>query len=143
MGFAAFENRNALVDWGAVSLVSLKTFHLRRARVVHKFHADLVVLGFSSNDFNESHRRTWKEFTQQIGAQSAVVRVVNKLAVKVHFARHGHETKQDIARLIVQDFPALAWHLPRNRKPWQDESASQVVFDAVALGIYAFDHLSP
>jgi hypothetical protein len=47
--------------------------------------------------------------------------------------------KYEIAQLVANRFPEIAWKLPTKRKPWQPESERQSVFDAMSVGLYFFE----
>jgi hypothetical protein len=54
------------------------------------------------------------------------------------------KNKEHIAGAVVRTFPSLGWKMPptRERKPWVSEEWNMAIFDAVAIGLYAFTGLS-
>jgi len=63
---------------------------------------------------------------------------VSEAMLRAHFRKREASTKQEIASLLAQDFPDLAWRLPPPRKAWQHEHRNMPMFDAVALGTSYF-----
>ena len=144
MGYAVCEGNKALLDWGVRSYARDGDLALDRklASIVGLFHPTVILL---SQIGKGDHRNA-----ELVGALSQIVRKqaqsvsipaesVSKVSVKIHFAQGGYRNKHDISLAVVNRFPELAWRLPKKRKPWQSEPASQIVFDAVALALLHFE----
>ena len=51
------------------------------------------------------------------------------------FQRDARLKKHEIAALLATRYPEIAWKLPKERKIYDREAWSMVVFDATALGV--------
>ena len=137
IGYAIVEGEKSLLDWGVRTFVKPgdSSSHRKLAVLLASFHPSMILL---SDITKGDHRKDTagdliRLFEIQAKALSISIELVSKDSIKSFFNDAGHLTKHEMARVIVRSFPELAWHLPRQRKVWQSESPSQIVFDALAL----------
>jgi len=64
--------------------------------------------------------------------RAITLRLTDARQVRDFFALHSCKTKQQIATLVAEWYPELAWKLPPKRKPWQSEPYGASLFDAAA-----------
>lgn len=143
MGYAVFEGTRVLLDWGVRSYPSTAFLVLDRqlTTLFELFHPTVIILSrVSKGDHrNVALIKALIEIVRkQAQSVSIPARMMDKILVKEYFARTGRWNKHDIARAVVTRFPELSWRLPKKRKAWQSEPASQVVFDAAALALLYF-----
>lgn len=72
---------------------------------------------------------------EEVVSRSIGMRFVTAETVKQFFAARGCRNKHQIATVIAEWYPELAWRLPPKRKPWQSEPHSAALFDAAAAGV--------
>jgi hypothetical protein len=68
--------------------------------------------------------------------------VVTAEAVGSFFAEHACETKFQIAQILGEWLPELAWSVPSKRMPWQSERHAMAIFEAAAVGITYFQEVA-
>jgi hypothetical protein len=129
-----------LLDWGVRSFVKGGGQDLNRKliRLLEMFHPTIILLsGIRPRGQHNVHLvgAPMRAIEEQAASLSIPTKSFSKIHLRTHF---GHRNKHEVAKAIATRFPELAWHLPRKRKPWQTEPASQVVFDAAALGLQYF-----
>lgn len=57
---------------------------------------------------------------------------LDRAIVRRGLAQRKTSSKMEIARLLADRFPELAWRLPGERKIWSKEDSRMSLFDAVA-----------
>jgi hypothetical protein len=141
-GYAIFEGRNSLVDWGVKAIRSRQRnlASLRSARELLAFYRpDALVL----EDYQGRGSRRAKRIRTLINLMTAHAREV-RIPTAAYSrsdlrASFGVTTKREIAEAIVRDFPELEPRLPPVRKIWMSEDVRMNIFDAAALAITFFD----
>jgi hypothetical protein len=141
VGYAIVEGDNNLLDWGVRTFLNPEdsSSHRRLAVLFALFRPSMILLSdISKRDRRREHAARALIHLVAIEAESLSISIelVSKDSIRSFFNGAGHLTKHEMARVIVTIFPELAWHLPRQRKAWQSESPSQIVFDALALLIF-------
>jgi hypothetical protein len=58
--------------------------------------------------------------------------IASPAVIRRHFNRFNAGTKYQIAQVVAETFPDLAWKLPPKRRAWQHEAARMSIFDAAA-----------
>lgn len=143
VGYAVVERRKNLLDWGVRTFPNPESpdSHRKLAAIFTSLHPTVIILsGLSEIDHRDVGRvgAIIRLFREQADAFSISTQTFPKSSIRSHFVNAGHLSKHEIARVIVDTFPELAWQLPRKRKAWQSESSSQLIFDAITLLIFYF-----
>jgi len=141
LAYAVFEGSTQLLDF-SVSGSTYSGFQARRVeKLVRKFQPEVIVLrrlpAGSSRD-TPAARAAIKSIRSKARALAVPVAFVEKHLIGETFRRHGKPTKYNIALLLATCFPALAWYVPRKRKPWMPEDRRMQYFDAAAAGMAYF-----
>ena len=142
-GFALFERRHDLIDWGMRKITPRKaTRTLLKVNMLFQLYQPGVVV---IEDYNGEGSRRSQRVQELI---DSIVALAQEKGVKTaHFSRasvracfdpEGAQSKDEIALVLVKQFPELEPRLPKKRKPWQSEDANMVIFDAVALAVTYF-----
>lgn len=141
IGYAIVEGDKSLLDWGVRTFVKPEdsSSHRKLAVLLASFRPEMILLSdISKRDRRKVHeaRALIRLVAIEAKSLSISIELVSKDSIRSFFNDAGHLTKHEMARVIVTIFPELAWNLPRQRKAWQSESPSQIVFDALALLIF-------
>lgn len=113
--------------------------------LVKRYRPDILILE------NASHKSSWRSLRVQklnsdicVFAQDYGIPVisVSREEIKAAFARHGAETKDEIAEVISERIPVLASYLPPVRKSWVSVDARMGLFDAAAQLLASSDRVS-
>jgi hypothetical protein len=142
VGYASFEGQQNLLDWGVkcfrggVNAVCVP-FAAKISQLLSEWQPDTVVLKRCGS--GQVLART-KAVQAQAKASGAAVGFVS--IEDMHETFSSTRNKHERARILAASFPALADRLPAKRKTWQSEHYQMSIFDAVALGVAHFAHLS-
>jgi hypothetical protein len=142
LGYAVFEGRETLIDWGAMRETgSPGTFDRRFASLCRVFKPETIVIRRAKSAGNIQHGQASFE---------VIGKIARSLGIQLHLISHenlngdlGYPTtanKYERAKFIADLFPELSWRLPKDRKPWEAEPARIILFDTVAIGIAYFNH---
>lgn len=143
-GFAVFEERRGLIDWGVRETRAHRNRQsLARFReFLDRYEPDLVVLeDYRAWDGRRPSgiRQLIKSVERLAVTRGIETRMISPQVRDEAFAEAGASTKHQIAIALVERFPELADLLPAVRKLWMSEDYRMAIFDAVALGV-AFFH---
>lgn len=140
-GFAVFEGRNRLLDWG------IKNF--RQGVNAVRIPADIKLGGlmdeFLPNAVVLMERET--ETMCRARMREGLLRQAKKRSIDVHFLSPrevksafvgSNRNKYAVAAAVIERFPELASRRPGERKIWKPEDYVMKIFDATALGITYF-----
>lgn len=136
-GFTVLEGTHRLVDWGLKDARRDKEAVLAKLQdILDRYQPDVLVL----EDVTDPRSRrgpTARRMIRGALALAADSGVKTKLAsmarVRSAFGGRGRCTKYEVTDAIAKQFPELAVHRPRRRKPWMSEDERQAIFDAAAL----------
>lgn len=139
LGYALFEGRGWLVDWGTKDIRRDKhAAALQKIdELIRRYEPSVLVVedcGHAKSRRNRRIRRLTEQMltlAQRSGSNGCALPLV---AVYQQFSKRGAHTKYEIASTLAGEFPALALRLPPKRKPWQSEDSRMSIFDAAALG---------
>jgi len=138
LGYAVFEERAKLLDFGVTRVKSRRVGVHRVAALLEGTHPTLLVLrkvGHPSRR-NQPRMRIFMRFTLQEASRLAIeVAFVGEKDLYDCFNAHGAHTKQKIATLLATMLSELTSRLPPPRKTWQHEHWNMPIFDAAALGV--------
>jgi len=142
-GYAVFEGRARLVDWGTKDVRRDKDLAtLRRIGQLVRLYRPMVLVVEDCAHGKSRRRPRAKRLTERILVAARELglhgRAVPLAAVYRMFVKSGAGTKYEIASALVRAFPELLVRLPPKRKPWQSEDSRMSIFDAVALGLAYF-----
>ncbi len=141
IGFAAFEGPSRLLDWGLRSVGNGVLNHVmtERIRTLIEFYRPSIVVVRERNPKGKREQRTLKRIREIISRETrnhaARFTAINSQEFRAFFDSRAVKTKYGIASEMAKRFDELSWKLPRQRKPYESESPSMAVFDAVATGI--------
>jgi hypothetical protein len=91
----------------------------------------------SENDFHRAPRirKLNSDISNLMKRRGITVQLYARAAVREAFAdQFEATTKQQMARTIALQIPALDIYLPPKRKPWMSEHERMGIFEAAALG---------
>jgi hypothetical protein len=142
-GYVVFEGPHALLDWGtrthAEGERSLLEHRLNSLRSMFAPSIILVRKTRETHQVGQSIIRhplhAIKTFAKRV---VVAVRVIDGSSIRKFFSKDAKVNKQDVARMVANQFPELSWRLPPKRKPWETEPARQSIFDAASLGVFYF-----
>lgn len=146
-GYVVFKGPNHLLGWGVRSFRKIAAAgRVAVARkivpVLEEFVPSVIVLKaprFRANTKRSKLGSILDTITKEAKGHGIPVRTLNQKSVANSFAAQGASTKYEIASLLADRFPDLAWKLPPKRKPWQSEDYRMSIFDAAALGVVYFN----
>jgi hypothetical protein len=149
-GFAMFETRAHLLDWGmrkhrtrrdelprlaARKIAPLMDFHEPSIVVVRTRAVPLVSAREKSAAIVRVARREAKK-------RSIEFHTISAKAIREFFVAYQCTSKYQRAILIARWLPELSWRLPPTYKVWKSEDQRLVIFDAAAAAL-AFMNKSP
>ena len=140
-GFAVFEGRNRLLDWGiknfrhGVNAVRIPA-DVKLGDLMDEFLPNVVVL--MEREAETNGRAAMREGLQKEAQKRTIaVHFLSPREVKNAFVG-SNCNKYAVAAAVIQRFPELASRRPGPRKIWKPEDYVMKVFDAAALGITYF-----
>lgn len=143
-GFVVFEEPDTLVDWGHAHVrpCSHARCLARIAELLSWYTPNIIVVEdwkHQSSRRRERVRKLLSEVCRLTEESSAEVARVPQRLVRETFSNFGAFTKDEIARIVVNEFPELEPRLPPPRKIWMSEDERMSIFDAAAfLMTYCF-----
>ena len=138
IGYAAFELPARLVDFGVTRFKSAEAATMRLASVLLTIQPSTVILRKISLTSSRNCPGTIaiQRVTRRLARRSAIkVAFVSERKLRAYFGAKGASTRYQIASFLSQEYPELAWRLPRPRKPWETEYRNMSIFDAAAIGM--------
>jgi len=143
LGYAVFEGRRTLVDWGVrvYPAVGEKETKLaqRKVELLIKMHFPSAIAIKSKRwekAISNMHMKRVVEAVEQAALSYSVqICVMPQETITTWFQSLGCTTKDDIASSLARMFPELTLDLPPKRHAWQSEHPRMTVFDAIALGL--------
>jgi len=147
-GFAVFEGRSRLIDWG-VCLYGFSgastAARNRLAPLLKQFRPSAIVVSIARREKalgRDGVRRILSSIKREALANSTPTRVIAKSQVRTVFRSLHAKTKHEVAIAVAQLFPELRWKLPPKRKLWQKEHYRIAIFQAVAVGYVYWQQLN-
>jgi hypothetical protein len=129
-----FSARNVIAQF--VDLAKLPQFHSCLAqqldRVLLTYPPSMAIISSSAgvNPKKRTLRRKLKAAAVSRGIELAEARPA---VIRRYFSRFNAGTRYEIAQVVAEMFPELAWKLPPKRRAWQHEAARMSIFDAAAV----------
>jgi hypothetical protein len=136
-GYAVFEMPARFLDCGVSKFGSFRKAERRVAALFRMFRPSAIVLRkVTARNKRNSQRakRIARIVRRQANRWSIPVTFVSERTLKAFFRRLGRNNKYDIAALVGNRFPEVAWKLPSRRKFYEPEPWAMTSFDAAALG---------
>lgn len=137
-GFALFDSRERLIDWGTHSVRTPdKNGPTLRAieRLIERTQPTTIACEDTRSIDSRRHARI-RVLLHEVYARGTLKKLsvfrFTRSTIRNYF---GIRTKRELAEMIALAYPALAPRLPPTRKAWMSEDARQSLFDAVALGV--------
>lgn len=137
-GFAVFEGKGNLIDWGVVRIASDREFITRAAGMIDRYKPVAVAVE------DVQHRHASNRAVRRINAIARYattfkIALLKRTRVNVLVTLGmPRATKHEIACQIAEIYPEeLRVHLPPKRRPWMSEDDRMNIFDAVGLGLSA------
>jgi hypothetical protein len=146
LGYVVLDGTARLVDWDITRFQSGAGHVDRVRRLVSFFQPSVVVLRTiekGSWRVRPGLRRIVRSIDRRLHSAGVPIAHIRDAKVKSTFRQRAAATKEEIARLIADCFPELAWQLPPRRKPWQPENRRISIFDAAALGLAYLAEIDP
>lgn len=145
-GYVVFEGPRQLLDWGVRSYRktgrSVGTVVKRKLGVLlNDFAPSALVLKQEetrAEQRNRKLRNILDLIRKEAGSDGIPVRLIRCQGVKKVFGNQCRMTKHQMATLLAELLPDLAWKLPPKRKLWESEDYRMSIFNAAALGVVYF-----
>ncbi len=138
-GFVLIEEPNIILDCGVSGYRGNLKEALRHkiARLSELFAPSLILSRHNTKIARHqvSVRATLDVLKQEARRRSVTLRFISASSLRQYFSDLGRRNKHEVSQAVVAHFPELAWRLPKKRKPWQNEPATQALFDAAALAL--------
>jgi len=138
-GFAVLEGPITLVDWGIRNAANdnLRAPLRKIKDLIGLYHPDVIVIEDCRHDRSRRRQRVRAVIAQvaTLATPETEVQLIPAALVRRVFGAGRAVTKHQIATLVSEHFPELAYRLPPERKPWMPEDARFAIFDAVAFGL--------
>lgn len=139
-GYAVFKGPHTLLDWGVRTFAHGAGTLVRRLAVLHlMYDPSLIIVRKAGRSLHRQSIKVMKAFVSRV---SITMQFVDRFALRVFFSTDQKRDKHEVARMVVERFPELAWRLPPKKKLWQAEAVRQSVFDAASLGVFYFAQLA-
>lgn len=137
-GFVVFEEPNSLIDWGHAHVRPCTDERcIARIAELLAWYVPNVVILEDCNDKGSRRRKRVRALLDEVARfssqSSAEVAHIARRHVLDTFAQHAAFTKDEIARVVVSQFPELEPKLPPPRKIWMSEDERMSIFDATAM----------
>ncbi len=146
LGYVVLDGTARLVDWDLTRFQSGAGHVDRVRRLVSVFQPSVVVLRTiekGSWRVRPGLRKIIRSIARRLHSAGVPTAHIRDAKVKSTFRQCAAVTKEEIARLIADCFPELAWQLPPRRRPWQSQNRRMSIFDAAALGLAYFVEMDP
>ena len=141
-GFAVFEGRNRLLDWGVRSFRSgvnaVKHPASKKLLVLlDEFDPSAIVVGKPHPGKNRARAPLFATMQRVAAHRNIPIKLISRETVGKAFGGV-RLNKYQMARAVEEHLPELATRLPPKRKLWQSEDYRMSIFDAAALGVAHF-----
>ena len=145
-GYALLEGPLSTIDWGlkgnrstskdknAVCLDKIE-------ELIHFHKPQVIVIENYDGPDSRRHKRIRKLIDEiaRLGAHLQIpVCAFSRADIRFFFKHYKAQTKEEIAKVIVEWLPEFELHLPPKRKPWMSEDPRLNIFDAVSLALTFF-----
>jgi hypothetical protein len=100
-------------------------------RVLLTYTPSIAIIS-SSAGVNPKKRTVRRKLKAAAANRGIEVAEAGPAVIRRYFSRFNAGTRYEIAQVVAEIFPELAWKLPPKRKAWQHEAARMSVFDAAA-----------
>lgn len=105
-------------------------------RILETYTPSVTIISFSVTRGVNPKKRAVERRIKAATVHRGVDLVITRPAViRRYFGRFNAETKYQIAQVVAEIFPELAWKLPPKRRAWEHEAARMSIFDAAAAVI--------
>jgi hypothetical protein len=136
-GYAVFEIPAKVLAFGVSTADSPPKVRERISTLIRQFRPSVIVLRKLASQTKRDryqHGATARIFRKEAQSASIPVEYVSEAAFKNFFRNTGAQNKYEIAALVAEWFPDLAWKLPPRRKVYKPEPWTMSLLDAAALG---------
>ena len=136
LGYAVFELPQKFIDFGAASFDSPVTAKPRITRLLRIFRPSLLILR------KPDARRRQQALASRMVAKAArsesrrlaiPIVYVSARTSRKYYQRYSCRNKYDVAALLSDWYPDIAWRLPKKRKFYGPEPRVMIYFDSAAL----------
>jgi hypothetical protein len=143
-GFAVLEGPRTLLDWGRKPFRNhgarndLMVVCRKITKLLGFFAPSIIVLKHTRgrNDREPVRSKSIVEaIRREAKSRSIELVLLKRKDIHIAFRQSSGISKYEIAGLVAEIFPELAWKLPPNRKNWQPEHHNMPIFDAISLGV--------
>lgn len=131
-----------LLDWGnrryAAGPIGVESA-LKTFRFLLQFYAPAVIAARQTrrvpSQSSDAAKSAIHKLRVEAKRHSVRFEIVNRRQMRRYFLDRNCRNKYQIAQLIIHDFPELKRIAPRQRRPWDPESYSAAIFDAIATAV--------
>jgi len=138
IGYAAFEPPARLVDFGVTRFKSDEAATMRLASLLLTIRPSVLILRkiLLSSSRNCPGTMAIQRLARLLARRFSIrVAFISEGKLRACFSAKGANTRYQVASFLSQEFPELAWRLPRPRRSWETEYRNMSIFDAAAIGM--------
>ena len=142
-GYVAFEGPRDLLDWGVRSFRRGRNAvrvpaEKKLAQLLDDLAPEIVVLKQLDGRKSKGTAKPCRILSatlEQARLRRIPIRYIPRVLIQDAFEVRNRGSKHEVATLVSNHFPELAFRLPPKRKCWQSEDYRMSIFDATALGV--------
>lgn len=136
-GFAAFDRSRRLLGWGfRKNPHTTEMIQEHLTTLQSRFGFSRIVVRRRADARSQRRQHDLVDGVVRFGSLGRLpVTLIDADKIRSFF---NGKSKYEIAKLVAERFPEIAWKLPPKRKVWQSESERQSIFDAISTGVYFF-----
>jgi hypothetical protein len=137
IGYAVFEFSGKFLDFGAGWFDSPSTARSRINRLLGLFRPSLLVFRKAERRHSQKSivsRAVAKAVRNEARRLGIPIAYVSQRVLKTFYQRNSCRNKYEVAALLADWHPEIAWRLPKKRKFYGPEPRVMIYFDSAALG---------
>jgi hypothetical protein len=142
-GYAILDGTNAVLEWGSGEIWAdgKKRGDFKNARVQSALRvsspATVVVRKSQYRGSLDSplKDRLMRQIRRDAEGYSIPVVMIGQDEIRTAFQLSKRASKYEIASVVARKFPELRLMLPAERKAWEPEMHSMIIFDTIAAGL--------
>jgi Holliday junction resolvasome RuvABC endonuclease subunit len=143
-GFAVFEGRKRLIDWGVAHVQENKNAKCLQGveELLTWYEPAVVVIEDATAEGSRRCPRVQRLLARiRASAEKRKVRTraISRAEIRAAFFATGAANKDEIASAVAAGYPELGPRLPPRRKCWMSEDDRMSIFDAAALAVTFFE----
>jgi Holliday junction resolvasome RuvABC endonuclease subunit len=141
--FVYFATRARLVDWAYLAVQGSRKQRNAKSiadigKLFDRYNPDIVVLEdwkVPGSRRSKRIRRLYRSIVHAALTRNIEVKQYSREDIRKTYESVGAESRYEIAQATAQEFPALAYRLPKQKKKWESERTIIELFLAAALSL--------